>query len=246
MSTAINKMLITEATGQRIATALEKFEQKYPSPILIEKTITENGTYNASSDDSDGYSSVTVDVPTNWHDTFSVNWDFSNPVNTRGSSSYGSSDLIYTLDGWQLQGGKLSFVTGGIKLERYTSNTYGFFMQRYKSTPTAQMVGKEFTLSCIVDGDLAYKTTNIPSANSGTEGTSLNGITFRIWNYGNEIAATIDIYEDSGNHVVQAIKLEAGSTQTLATQVNGVWVLNNSMDVNTEYIKARMGIVYNS
>jgi hypothetical protein len=31
--------------------------------VLIEKTITENGTYIASNDDADGYESVTVDVP---------------------------------------------------------------------------------------------------------------------------------------------------------------------------------------
>lgn len=31
-------------------------------PTLIEKTITENGTYDAEDDDADGYSSVTVDV----------------------------------------------------------------------------------------------------------------------------------------------------------------------------------------
>lgn len=34
-----------------------------PEPVLIEKTITENGTYNASADDVDGYSSVVVNVP---------------------------------------------------------------------------------------------------------------------------------------------------------------------------------------
>ena len=34
------------------------------SATLITKTITENGTYNASSDNADGYSSVTVNVPT--------------------------------------------------------------------------------------------------------------------------------------------------------------------------------------
>lgn len=62
MPTATNKMLITEATGQRIAVALEKFEQKYPDKILIEKTITENGIYDASSDDADGYSEVTVNI----------------------------------------------------------------------------------------------------------------------------------------------------------------------------------------
>lgn len=34
-----------------------------PDPTLITKSIFNNGTYNASSDDADGYSSVTVNVP---------------------------------------------------------------------------------------------------------------------------------------------------------------------------------------
>ena len=34
------------------------------TPTLISKTIAANGTYNASSDSADGYSSVTVNVPT--------------------------------------------------------------------------------------------------------------------------------------------------------------------------------------
>lgn len=33
-----------------------------PEPKLIEKTITENGEYNAADDDADGYSKVTVNV----------------------------------------------------------------------------------------------------------------------------------------------------------------------------------------
>ena len=34
-----------------------------PPPVLIEKNITANGTYTASDDSADGYSSVSVDVP---------------------------------------------------------------------------------------------------------------------------------------------------------------------------------------
>lgn len=34
-----------------------------PTPTLIEKTVTANGTYNASSDSADGYSRVVVNVP---------------------------------------------------------------------------------------------------------------------------------------------------------------------------------------
>ena len=38
-------------------------KQLYNSAVLTEKTITSNGTYNASSDQADGYSKVTVNVP---------------------------------------------------------------------------------------------------------------------------------------------------------------------------------------
>ncbi len=181
-----------------------------------------------------------------WNDNFAVNWDFSNPVNTQGGSSYSSSAKIYSLDGWQLQGGTLTFATGGIKLARYSSGTAGYFMQRFYSASTSAMVGKTFTLSCMVDGALNSKTATMPSGSSGTPGTSVSGVIFRIWNYGSELAITIDIGADMGDHVIQAIKLEVGSTQTLATQVNGVWVLNNTMNADGEYIRARNGTVYNS
>lgn len=34
-----------------------------PTPVLIEKTVTANGVYNAEDDNADGYSSVDVEVP---------------------------------------------------------------------------------------------------------------------------------------------------------------------------------------
>ena len=46
-------------------------------PTLIEKTITENGTYDASDDEADGYSSVTVDVSGGWGNaTFATTTEF--------------------------------------------------------------------------------------------------------------------------------------------------------------------------
>jgi hypothetical protein len=34
-----------------------------PAPVLIEKSVTQNGTYSAQDDEADGYSSVSVNVP---------------------------------------------------------------------------------------------------------------------------------------------------------------------------------------
>ena len=42
--------------------AYNKVTVAVPTPTLIDKTVTENGTYNASSDNADGYSSVSVAV----------------------------------------------------------------------------------------------------------------------------------------------------------------------------------------
>lgn len=43
-----------------------------PDPVLKTKSITENGTYDASDDSADGYSSVTVDVPPTPKDDLNV------------------------------------------------------------------------------------------------------------------------------------------------------------------------------
>lgn len=52
---------------------IAKMENGSNSATLVEKSITENGEYNASDDNADGYSSVTVNVPSGGAETFEVN-----------------------------------------------------------------------------------------------------------------------------------------------------------------------------
>lgn len=58
-------------------------------PTLIEKTITENGTYDASDDEADGYSSVTVDVSSGGGGTDVIFYDYDGTL----VASYSAADF---------------------------------------------------------------------------------------------------------------------------------------------------------
>lgn len=250
---AINGILTQANNGKVLAISNGKLEARSvqwgSSAVVRPLSVTQNGTYNPPSG-VDGYAPVTVNVSGGggsiWRDSFSVNWDFSNPVNTRGQTQYSNSGLIYSLDGWQLQGGTLDIVSGGIKLSRYSSGTGGYFMQKYKQTPTAAFVGKQMIMTAIVDGVLNSFTTTMTSGSGGKGSMTVNGVNVRFYNYGSEVALTIDIANGNEDKIIQAVKFETGSEQTLATQVNGVWVLNQQMDADTEIIKIGTGWVFNS
>ena len=184
------------------------------------------------------------DIP--WNDNFSVNWDFTNPVNTRGQSSYSSSNKIYSLDGWQLQGGTLDIESGGIRLTRYASSTAGYFMQRYPSAWTSAFVGIPMVVSAVVDDTLGSFTTTMTSGSGAKGGALIGGMNIRIYSYGTEIAMTIDIGADTQTHLLKGIKLEVGSVSTLARNVGGMLVLNKTMIANEELIKVASGMVKNS
>ena len=51
--------------GIKTAQGIQRIHSVRVKPTAVAKTITANGTYNASSDGVDGYSSVTVNVDTN-------------------------------------------------------------------------------------------------------------------------------------------------------------------------------------
>lgn len=119
----------TQIEGKGITDVLNDIADNYTggggSATLIEKSITENGTYAATSDNADGYSTVTVDVPTSGGNydslTITENGYYDNPqqygcdawnvveVNVSSGANLGSGSFDsegsysasdYGLDGW--------------------------------------------------------------------------------------------------------------------------------------------------
>ncbi len=222
------------------------------APTLGTKEITSNGTYDASDDSLDGYSSVTVNVsgveiP---NDNLACNWDFSNVANTRGSSSYSTGDTaIFTVDGWKLWRGAINIVSGGIQLrQNYSAGTSGVFQQWPDSAFVQALLNKTVTISMLTDGNLVSSSFEITSS-TGTQGKAQYDVDessylqFYIYR-DSSTAMTFNILWKCGDlttysPTIEAVKLEIGSEQTLATQVNGVWVLNESQNQDNEYVRVR-------
>lgn len=74
-------MMLSVDTANGIATAYDMssgsnvavLNRSFTVPTLGSKTITANGTYDATDDNLDGYSRVVVDVPTGSHTTQHLN-----------------------------------------------------------------------------------------------------------------------------------------------------------------------------
>ena len=229
------------------------------SGVVQSLSVTQNGTYNPPSG-VDGYAPVVVDVSggssSPWNEQFCVNWDFANPINSRGNSEYSNTDgmLTRTIDGWFLfTSGKVELTNSGIIVRKLSSSaSNGFFVQCIKEDFANIMTGKIMTFSVVVDGVIYHSNAAaIADSGQGSHGISTpfgDDFGFRIYHYGTNsgityktLGLTIDIKGmNTGNHVIQAIKLECGSTQTLAHTESGVTVLNRRCVENEELIKLKM------
>lgn len=140
------------------------------NPTLIDKSITSNGTYNASSDHADGYLSVTVAVPTRIIiGTF-----------TPDSSEIGLAKRItvpYVGSGYPL-GGIIFPTTGSWKsnstiytlAQKAVITFFAFSKCNTLTTPTYESLGGESNTVCVVSmfKNSSSDATNV-SASSGKE-----------------------------------------------------------------------------
>lgn len=213
--------------------------------VIQPLSITQNGTYSPPSG-VDGYAPVVVSVPSsaiNSNETLLRNWDFTQPINSRGNTRYRNSGDINVINGWKAYYLDLELTANGIVYKNYdTANNGNLYCALKISLP--DISGKTFTLSCLVDGVLYHQTGTMPSSSGSVmriDDIGGSGISFNC-NIDSSAAMACYFYNDLKNTdgiLIEGVKLEAGNQQTLAHQESGVWVLNGHQnnDVEQHFIR---------
>lgn len=173
------------------------------------------------------------------------------PINQRGQTVYISSNE-YTIDRW-IKGDteSISVTSPGLVID--AGQWYSNIKQLLDPAITSYISGKTVTLSALVQVNSENCSTrlNLRDETAGTEvdhsfslssGTNLITYTATAPSFGNHSAAFYinGITNDQTKDLtVLAVKLELGTTQTLAHQENGTWVLNEIPEYFAELTKCK-------
>ena len=160
------------------------------------------------------------------------------PLNSNGQTSYiGAGDAI---DRWyNYQSSVTSAITSdGISIARSSGDFYSF-VQKVNSPETLR--GKTVTATLWATGHnrvrLLSNGTSIADSGGSATSDELKSITGVVPNDTTELLFVC--YTSSAvTTIVKAAKLEIGSTQTLAHQESGVWVLNEVPSYGEEYAES--------
>lgn len=94
LTTVNNQTRVLETAGTWLEDDITLTDVSASSPTLITKNISTNGTYNASSDSADGFSSVVVNVPTGITPTGTKQINISqNGTTTEDVTNYASAQI---------------------------------------------------------------------------------------------------------------------------------------------------------
>lgn len=163
------------------------------------------------------------------------------PINQRGETSRSGSGGF--IDRWKLSGeGTATLGSDGITLTATTGNLE--FMQ-FLGIPNDRLLGETVCLSGLVDGDLLSMSTSAPEEKPSAWINIINIIKpfgFVQFNYDNTADRFFcNVIVSAGNSVLlQASKLELGSTQTLAYKDEGRnWQLFEAPDYAGELAKCQ-------
>lgn len=152
------------------------------------------------------------------------------PVNQRGQTNY--SNAGHTIDRWRTDG-SLTVNAGGISLNGTT------LYQLLSATVAKKLLGKTVTASALfADGTLLSGTATFPTAISETSVIAYPRTNNEL-RYALVAGGSIQLLRfqmASHDADIVAAKVEIGSTQTLAHQENGVWVLNEIPDYEEQLL----------
>lgn len=182
------------------------------------------------------------------------NWYFPDPVNTRNKNPYESAPE-YVIDGWggdpssnrkfssiQLGSAGIRFITNSTNIGRINQ----IIPSKYKGcTVTFSMLIANVNSGTVTIGMGSMSHSNsLPQLANGwstVAGTSAGLIT-KTYTIGSD-ATTFGVFiqgSESSDFTIKAVKLELGSTQTLAKQINGIWVLLDTSNKSLEELKCRL------
>lgn len=141
---------------------------------LITKTITANGTYSAEDDDADGYSSVTVNVPTPISNTVTGTFNFDSSKKGTAQEitlNYSGAGYPIAVMIYPAEGGSNSSGTFYSKVQRYAVAKYFMaksFLTGSNATPTYTNSGNNNKS----DGFVSYKSSSSNATSYSTSTTS--------------------------------------------------------------------------
>lgn len=169
------------------------------------------------------------------------------PVNQRRQNSYIGNQ--YGIDRWI---GANTNVTLGLAYSNYivlkssTSGSQNLLIQYFENKEW--FAGKTVTISAIVNNTLIKSTIEVPADSStwgstiGAGSASVGGCSIYLRYLNSKLCFVFygtNDYTANTNILLRAAKIEIGSTQTLAHQKNGTWVLNEIPDYAAELAKCQ-------
>lgn len=156
------------------------------------------------------------------------NWYFADPINQRGQTSY--TGAVYGVDRWRsLTGNTISVEMSGLRITGSNDTSFSNMIQQNIPEELLNALdGKTVTASILVSentgGGAVAARLGAAAGNAVTTGLSTYTVTFNksSHSYFSIQCAT----PKAANFVVQAVKLELGTQQTLARKaVDGTWTL---------------------
>lgn len=153
-------------------------------------------------------------MPNVSHRNLLHNWDFRNPVNQRGQSTY-NPVYNYSIDRWVSNDASITVNSASITLTR-TGSTNHFFLQRIENS-SSLLAQKTLTFSIEIDGVIYSGTGVFPNIGASVDVYGGSNVVLKFSNVSATDSGVVIFIPIQGDSVtITRTKLELGSVSTLA------------------------------